>query len=157
MSDISFESENVACYSPSTIKSQGQISIDMDNIGYRAQLAKYPVVPALDRPKPVLDWIKGRAPIIPRVKLLGVFGILDPEEEDVRGQRFGAGGYGGRYSVERRIPKPYPVKYAWPVEKPIARIPSVIGTVPSGAMRTVLPQRRDVTRQTQSARISVQI
>jgi len=44
----------------------------------RAQLTRYPIFPVLDRPHPVLDAIKGMAPIVPRVRLLGAFGIINP-------------------------------------------------------------------------------
>jgi len=47
----------------------------------RGQLTKYPIIPVLDRPHPVLEAIKERAPIVPRVKLLGAFGIIDPTQE----------------------------------------------------------------------------
>jgi len=46
----------------------------------RAQLTKYPIIPILDRPHPVLDAIKEMVPIVPRVKLLGAFGIVDPSQ-----------------------------------------------------------------------------
>lgn len=61
---------------------------------------------------------------------------------DVQMQRFGAGGYGGRYSQERHIPSPYPFgKFIWGVKKDIARIPSVIARdLISGPERTISPQ-----------------
>ena len=56
-----------------------------------------------------------------------------------------------RYSVERRRPRPYPyTKFAYPAGKSIARIPSVIGTVPTGMMRTLSPQRISVEIDSQN-------
>jgi len=45
------------------------------------QLTKYPIVPLLDRPKPVLQWVRTRNPIVPRVKILGAFGLVSPQLE----------------------------------------------------------------------------
>jgi len=47
----------------------------------RGQLTKYPIIPFLERPHLLLDAIKGREPIVPRVKLLGALGITDPSQE----------------------------------------------------------------------------
>jgi len=153
MPDISFYAENVARYKPQITQQRGQIAVHTENMEYREQLTEYPIIPLLDRPKPVLDWVKGRAPIIPRVKLLGAFGVVDPS---LAAQRYGARGAGGQYSVERRIPKPYPVKYTWPVGKAIEKLPSV-ASILHGPERTVIAQPlRDVVRKVEHARISVQ-
>jgi len=160
MSEISFYAENISRFKPQSTAQRGQISVHSQNIGYRPQLTKHSVFPMLDRPKPVFDFAKTWTPVVPRVKLLGVFGILDPDEEDYRSQRYGARSSGGQYSVERRIPRPYPAsKFRWPPEKDIARIPAIgiLGGAYPVDSRTLSPQK-DVTRQTQSARvISVQV
>jgi len=91
--------------------------IHSQNIQYRHQIARYPIIPLIDRPHPLLDWVKARAPIIPRTKLIGVFGIVDP----------------------KNIPKPWgPME--WPEEAEVARLPSVIGILP-GPTRTMHPKR----------------
>jgi len=60
-----------------------QINVEHDyetkvhNVNY--QLTKSPIFPILDRPKPVLEFVKTRSPILSRRKLLGVFGVLDPQ------------------------------------------------------------------------------
>jgi len=44
------------------------------------QLTKYPIIPILDRSKPLLQWVKTRRPLIPRTKILGAFGVVDPRD-----------------------------------------------------------------------------
>lgn len=44
------------------------------------QLTKRPIVPFFDRPTPLIDRIKARAPLIPRTKLLGVLGIVNAQQ-----------------------------------------------------------------------------
>lgn len=51
--------------------------------------------------------------------------------------------------VYQRLPKPYPPRTAWRRGADIARLPSVIGTVPTGMMRTVLPQRISIATDVQ--------
>lgn len=141
MVDISFLAEHVARHSPSHSKQQGTIAVHGENVNYREQVTEQPIIPILDRAHPVLDWIKTRETLIPgRRKLLGAAGVVDPSE--LRGQRFGAGGYGGRYSEERRQPTPYPTeRFRWPAEKDVGRLPSVIAEdVTTGPTRTVSPQ-----------------
>lgn len=91
-----------------------------------AQLTKYPILPLLDRPHPVLDAIKAQAPIIPRVKLLGAFGVIDPQE---------------LLAVEKNIPRPYARPGAWSAGRLIQTLPSVIADIRngSGPERTVHP------------------
>jgi hypothetical protein len=59
-----------------------EISIhgDEETVAHSAQLTEHPIFPVFDRPHPVLDAVKARAPLVPRTKLIGVFGILDPAE-----------------------------------------------------------------------------
>jgi len=56
---------------------QGDISVQTDEI--QSQLAKHPIFPIFDRPKPLLQWVKMRAPLVPRTKILGTFGLVDPQ------------------------------------------------------------------------------
>lgn len=90
------------------------------------QMTKYPLVPVLDRPHPILDMIKATPPILPRVKLIGAFGIVDPEE---------------LLAVEKNIPRPYPRPMEWAPGKLVATIPSAIADIRdgSGPERTVHP------------------
>lgn len=152
MVDISFETENIS-KQPNITSQRGGLSIVSDNMNYKAdykgQMAKYPIFPVLDRPKPILAAIKEFSPIIPRVKFLGVFNIIDPPELA-----------GGDFSAGRRYAKPYPwTKFkSWDPKRNIANIPSVTARdLVSGPERSVSPQLRDITRQTQHARISVQM
>lgn len=91
------------------------------NAQYNAQLTKYPIIPLLDRPHPVLDAIKASATVVPRTKLIGVFGIVDPTEVN--------------------IPQPWGPR-TWPPEAEIGRLPSVIqtGAGASGPTRTMHPE-----------------
>lgn len=61
-----------------------------------------------------------------------------PILERLKAQRFGAGGYGGRYSVERRIPKVLPIG-EWGVGKNIATLPAV-QSILSGPEKGLLAQ-----------------
>lgn len=88
-----------------------------------AQLTRYPILPVLDRPHPVLDAVKAQAPMVPRVKLLGAFGIVDPQE---------------LLAVEKNIPRPYPRPMAWPAERQIGPLPAVISIL-EGPEKTVHP------------------
>lgn len=92
---------------------------------HNAQMTKYPIVPLLDRPHPLLDAIKAQSPLIPRVKLLGVFGVIDPEEVRV---------------TEKNIPRPFPRPYEWPEESILGRLPSAISIL-EGPQRTVHPRQ----------------
>ena len=62
---------------------QSEISVQVDeevkSHSLQSQLAKHPIFPILDRPKPLLQWVKMRSPLIPRVKVLGAFGLVDPQ------------------------------------------------------------------------------
>ena len=42
------------------------------------EVTSYPIFPILDRPHPLLDWVKERDTIIPRVKILGAAGVVNP-------------------------------------------------------------------------------
>ena len=94
------------------------------NAQHRAQLTKHPIIPLLDRPHPVLDGIKASATILPRTKLIGVFGILDPSPE-----------------TAKNIPLPWGPR-TWPPEAEIGGLPSVIqtGAGASGPTRTMHPE-----------------
>ena len=91
------------------------------NAQYNAQMTKYPIIPLLDRPHPVLDAIKASATVIPRTKLLGAFGIIDP--------------------TEKNIPPPWGPR-TWPPGAEVGRLPSVIqtGVGASGPTRTMHPE-----------------
>jgi len=93
------------------------------NIQYSHQLTKYPIIPLLDRPHPVLDKIKAQAPVIPRTKLIGVFGILDPSPE-----------------TAKNVPLPWGPR-EWIPGADVGRLPSVIqtGAGVSGPTRTMHP------------------
>jgi len=62
---------------------QSEISVqtdeDVKSHSIQGQITKYPIFPILDRPKPLLQWVKMRSPLIPRVKVLGAFGLVDPQ------------------------------------------------------------------------------
>lgn len=90
----------------------------------RAQMANYPIIPVIDRPHPLLDMVKQRPTVIPRLKLIGAFGIVDPAQ------------------TEYNIPRPYPRPMGWPAGKAISTIPSVIADISgaSGPERTTHPQ-----------------
>ena len=68
---------------PPLLPQKSEISVQVDEDvkvhSLQGQLTKYPIFPILDRPTPVLDWLKSRSPIIPRVKLIGAFGVVDPQ------------------------------------------------------------------------------
>lgn len=93
------------------------------NIQFSHQLTKYPIIPLLDRPHPVLDKIKAQAPVVPRTKLIGVFGILDPSPE-----------------TAKNIPLPWGPR-EWIPGAEVGRLPSVIqtGAGVSGPTRTMHP------------------
>jgi len=95
------------------------------NAQYSAQMTKYPIVPLLDRPHPVLDAIKASATVVPRTKLLGAFGIIDPTENP----------------IERNIPTPWGPR-TWPTGADVGRLPSVVqtGVGASGPTRTMHPE-----------------
>lgn len=97
------------------------------NAQHRAQMTKYPVIPIMDRPHPVIDAIKAKAPIIPRVKLLGAFGIIDPPE------------------TERNIPLPWGPR-EWTPGAAVGRLPSVIqtGGGVTGPTRTMHPKEMSI-------------
>jgi len=66
------------------------------------QLTSYPIIPVLDRMSPILSVLKNRPTIIPRTKLLGAFGIIEPkqisiEETEFRGYTYTS--HIGRLSV----------------------------------------------------------
>jgi hypothetical protein len=99
------------------------------NIQYNHQLTNYPIIPLLDRPHPVLDKIKAQAPIVPRTKLLGVFGIIDPTE------------WPPKAATEKNVPEPWGPR-EWTPGAEVGRLPSVIqtgGGVP-GPSRTMHPK-----------------
>ena len=56
-----------------------QVDEDVKSHNIQGQLTKYPIFPILDRPKPILDWLKARNTLIPRAKLIGAFGLVDPQ------------------------------------------------------------------------------
>jgi len=56
-----------------------QVDEDVKSHSLQGQLTKYPIFPILDRPRPLLQWVKMRSPLIPRVKILGAFGLVDPQ------------------------------------------------------------------------------
>jgi len=56
-----------------------QVDEDVKSHSLQGQLTKYPIFPLLDRPTPILDWLKMRSPLIPRAKVLGAFGLIDPQ------------------------------------------------------------------------------
>lgn len=150
MSSINLHTENIATLSPSTIESEGSLGIDGSNLRVQGQLTQSPILPFLDRPSPILEAIEEYTPIIPRAKLLGVFGI--------------AKGFRGQYTrkgkhADRIIPYPYPWKdFQWGKDRPIANLPSVeASSIVTGPMRTISPQMRDVTRKIESARIFVEV
>jgi len=91
------------------------------NAQYNTQMTNYPILPLLDRPHPVLDAIKASATIVPRTKLLGTFGIIDP--------------------TEKNIPTPWGPR-TWPTGAEVGRLPSVIqtGAGVSGPTRTMHPE-----------------
>lgn len=93
------------------------------NTQYNHQLTKYPILPLLDRPHPVLDKIKAQAPVVPRTKLIGTFGIIDPSPE-----------------TEKNIPLPWGPR-EWGPGAEVGRLPSVIqtGGGVSGPSRTMHP------------------
>jgi len=68
---------------PPLLPQKSEISVQVDeevkSHSLQGQLTKYPIFPILDRPKPLLQWIKMRSPLIPRVKILGAFGLVDPQ------------------------------------------------------------------------------
>lgn len=97
------------------------------HVSHEAQLTKYPIFPILIRSHPLLDTIKDRATIIPRVKLLGSFGIVDPNK------------WPPTLAVEKNVPGPYPRPMTWPPGREIARLPAVLGIIP-GPEKTVLPK-----------------
>lgn len=145
MPDMSFEVENVSHTQPEITREFGQLAVHTENIASNAQMTKYPIVPVLDRPHPVLDWVKTRSPLLPRVKLIGAFNIVDPS--DFSAQRYGAGSAGGNYSRERRLPQPYPyTKFVWDPRKDIARLPSVaiVGSHPTPPTRQLSPEKISV-------------
>ena len=95
------------------------------NAQYNAQMANYPIIPLLDRPHPVFDAIKASATVIPRTKLLGAFGVIDPTENP----------------IERNIPTPWGPR-TWPAGADVGRLPSVVqtGVGASGPTRTMHPE-----------------
>ena len=139
MSDISCEAENVSRYRPQSNQQHGQMAVHCDQIN--PQLTKRTIYPALNRLAPVLDKIKERELVFNHVRLVGAFGLVDEsvsEEAPARFQRFGAGGYGGAYSVERRVPKVLPIG-EWGLGKNIATLPAVQSII-SGPEKGLLPQ-----------------
>jgi hypothetical protein len=149
MSDMSFEVENVSHTQPQSTHQFGQLAVHSENIASNSQMdsqmAKNPTIPVLNRPHPVLDWVKTRKPLVPRVKLIGTFNIVDPS--DFNAQRYGARSAGGEYNRERRLPQPYPyTKFVWDPTKDIARLPSVavIGSHPTPPTRQLSPEKISV-------------
>jgi len=67
-----------------------QVDEDVKSHSLQGQLTKYPIFPILDRPKPLLQWVKMRSPIIPRVKILGAFGLVDPQLRIAEGRPIGS-------------------------------------------------------------------
>jgi len=94
---------------------------EMVHTSLEPQITKYPIFPILSRSHPILDIIKDRTTVLPRVKLLGAFGLVDPTQ------------------VEKNIPRPWVRDTIWPPGKEIARIPAVLGIIP-GPVKTVLPK-----------------
>jgi len=115
---------------PSNLSVVSEFETESHNAQFRNQLTKYPIIPLLDRPHPVADAIKAWAPVIPRTKLLGVFGVVDPTEPGVS-----IDGY------EKNIPRPYPRPMGWEPGQMIANLPSAVATGPgaTGPSRTVHP------------------
>jgi hypothetical protein len=68
---------------PSLLPQRTEISVqpdeDVKSHSLQGQLTRHPILPILDRPKPLLSWVKARSPLIPRTKVLGAFGIVDPQ------------------------------------------------------------------------------
>jgi len=103
------------------------LSVDHDDYSSRglgaisAQLTQGPIFPVLDRPKPLIDYIKVRIPLIERAKLLGSFGLV--------GQ-----------VMNRNIPTPRAMQHPagslqYPRGSGVKNIPSVMGII-SGGHRT---------------------
>lgn len=118
---------------PSSLSVESEFETEVHNAQYRHQLTKYPVIPLLDRPHPIADVIKAWAPIVPRTKMLGAFGVVDPTEPGISID-----------SYEKNIPRPYPRPMGWDIGKNIANLPSAIAFGPgaggpSGPSRTVHP------------------
>jgi len=93
------------------------------NIQYNRQLTKRPILPLIDRPKPVIEAIKAYAPVVPRTKLLGVFGVIDPPE------------------TVKNVPQPWGPR-TWPVGADVGGLPSVVqaGAGVTGPSRTMHPE-----------------
>ena len=103
------------------------------NIQFNHQLTKYPIIPLLDRPHPVFDKIKAQATVVPRTKLIGVFGIIDPTEWPPKG------------ATEKNVPQPWGPR-EWIPGADVGRLPSVIqtgGGVP-GPSRTMHPKEMSI-------------
>lgn len=97
------------------------------NIQYNHQLTKYPIIPMLDRPKPIIEKIKAMSPMIPRTKLLGVFGVIDPPQ------------------TVNNIPNPWGPR-TWTAGADLGKLPSVVqtGGGVSGPSRTMHPKTMSV-------------
>jgi len=95
------------------------------NAQYNSQLTKYSIIPLLDRPHPVFDAIKASSTIVPRTKLIGVFGIIDPTENP----------------TGRNIPVPWGPR-TWSPGAEVGRLASVVqtGVGATGPTRTMHPE-----------------
>lgn len=84
------------------------------------QLTSSPIFPLIDRPKPLIDFIKERSPIVPRKSLLGAFGLV--------GQ------------TTRNIPRPFQ-KVRIDRTRNLTRFPSAVGSDVSGPFRGIWPSK----------------
>jgi len=106
-------------------------AIRFKNAQMGAQLTGRAIFPLFDRPKPLIQSIKERAPIISRTKLLGAFGLV--------GQASSAGMRPVLPASGRNIANPRGAR-RWPATMGVARMPSVVAdTLTSGPRRTMHP------------------
>ena len=102
-----------------------------------AQLTGRAIFPLFDRPKPLIQTLKERAPIISRTKLLGAFGLV--------GQASAAGMRPVLPASGRNIANPRGSR-RWPATMGIARMPSVVAdSLTSGPRRTMHPAHRGLS------------
>ena len=102
-----------------------------------AQITGHAIFPLFDRPKPLIQPIKERAPIISRTKLLGAFGLV--------GQASSAGMRPVLPASGRNIASPWGPR-KWPATMGVARMPSVVAdSLTSGPRRTMHPAHRGLS------------
>lgn len=106
-------------------------AIRYKNAQLGAQLTGRAIFPLFDRPKPLIQTLKERAPVISRTKLLGAFGLV--------GQASSAGMRPVLPGSGRNLANPRGSR-RWPATMGIARMPSVVAdTLTSGPRRTMHP------------------